>query len=162
VPIEDLTRDFSRAERRSAGDSDVAIRLEVAGPESDRRLAIVADAPARITWTRRLPPHAQLTSAVWLESGEGATARIGIADERTYEILGQVALGAAPVPAGARPADPVAPAWRPVTIDLSRYGGWQWSLFYRPAGTMWRLVLSVDASPRGTIAWHAPRLEARR
>jgi hypothetical protein len=150
VPIEDLTRDFTRAERRAGGNIDDAIRIEMAGPASDRRLAIVADAPARVTWSRRLPARARMATAVWLASGSGATARFGIADDRTYEIVAQVALTAD------------GGSWRPFVIDLGRYGGWQWSLFYRPAETTWRLVFSVDATPGGAIAWHAPRLEARR
>ncbi|MEZ5316794.1 MAG: hypothetical protein R2752_05285 [Vicinamibacterales bacterium] len=150
VPVEDLTRDLVRAERRAAGDPDVAIRMGLAGPAGDRRLALIADAPARITWRRRLPERAAIVTAVWLESGAGAIARVGIADDRTYEVLARVELHEH----GVR-------AWQPLVVDLGGYAGWQWSLFYRPGDTEWRLVFSVDASPGGTIAWGGVEIRKR-
>jgi hypothetical protein len=54
-----------------------------------------------------------------------------------------------------------------VTVDLSGYGGWQWSLFYRPWTTTWRLIFSTDVSPPGAApnpawdwaVWAEPAIE---
>jgi hypothetical protein len=58
--------------------------------------------------------------------------RIGISDRRTYEGLAsvQVATGGAEVP---------------LTVDLSKYGGWKLSLFYQPSRTTWEIIFNAGA-----------------
>ena len=105
----------------------------------------------------RFPTHVWLHTAVALvpdasgQMGPGVSVRIGIADNRSYEQL-----------VGLRVPPPVASAafWRPIDIDLRAYSGWQWSLFYRPWTILWRVNLSVDASPgAGVVAWRNPTLQ---
>jgi len=141
----DLIHELPNAERRTAGDIDAAIRVDRAGPQDDERPSILTTAPARIVWSLRFPPHAHLTTAVRLvgtSAGQGATARIGISDNRIYEQLARVV---------------VTPSqWQTVEVDLRRYAGFQWSLFYRPSQTTWRLNFSTDATPGGMVAWAIP------
>lgn len=120
---------------------------------------MVTDAPARVIWSVRLPSRARLETAVALlaessgNSGAGVSARIGISDDRRYDQLAAITLDGSVAQSR---------AWRPVSIDLGRYSGWQWSLFYRPWERTWRLVFSADATPGGTIAWARPVITGRR
>jgi hypothetical protein len=129
----------------------MAVRDEWVGLGSDRRRALVMHAPARVTWELRLPAKGRLRSAVALipdeQTDRGVTARLGIAGGRAYEGLWLQALG---------PGDE---AWTSIDVDLSAYGGWQWSLFYRPSSEVWSLVFAADATPAGRIAWAEPRVE---
>jgi len=147
VAFVDLIESLPAAERRAALPVDTAIRVDIVGPAGDIRPSIVTQAPARVIWSTRLPSRARLETAVTLaDHGHGATARIGISDDRRYEELANLALDGAAVPR----------TWRTVTIDLGAYSGWQWSLFYRPWERTWRLIFSADAAPAGTIAWARP------
>jgi hypothetical protein len=141
-----------QAERRSPGVLEQAIRVEAAGPPDDRRAALVIDAPARVTWSERLGAHARLRAAAVLVQGDGpeagVTLRIGVSDDRVYDVLFSRRFDAA---GGAD-------AWTPIDVDLSDYGGWQWSVFYRPWETAWRINVSVDAAPHGAIALDRPRI----
>ena len=140
------------AERRAPGVLDEKIRLDVAGPADDRRSALVIEAPARLTWLERVGAHAQFRAAAAFVTGgsgdAGVTLRIGVSDDRIYD------------PLFTRRFDAASPAsaWVPLEVDLSRYGGWQWSVFYRPSETTWRINLSVDAAPHGAIALDRPRI----
>jgi hypothetical protein len=102
-------------------------------------------APARVTWSLRLPPHAHLRTAARLvgaNASQGVTVRVGISDNRIYEQLARVV-----VPSS---------AWQDMDVDLTRYSGFQWSLFYRPSQTTWRLIFSADPTPGGAVAWAIP------
>lgn len=143
----DLIHELPNAERRAAGDIDTAIRPDRAGPQDDERPSLLMTAPARVVWSLRFPPHAHLTTAVRLipngtSPEQAVTARVGISDNRIYEQLARVV-----VPAS---------TWQSLDIDLSEYSGFQWSLFYRPSKTTWRLNFSADATPGGTVAWAIP------
>jgi hypothetical protein len=153
LEADDLIARLGDAERRAAGPIDEWIRIGSAGPAADRRVALLTTAPARVIWTRRLPARAWLETAVTLVEGDGAAARIGISDDRLYEPLARIQL----MP----PAEGQA-AWQPLRVDLGRYAGWQWSLFYRPSNVEWRLVFGADALPGGTVAWAHPVIKRRR
>lgn len=154
---------FAEAERRPPDPAAFSRETVVIGGVSRR--VIFAHPPTRLTYTLRLPARARLTTAIaikpeaWSGSGDGAVFRIGIADARRYDAL--FARQLAPRTA---PADR---AWIPVTVDLSGYGGWQWSLFYRPWETTWRLVFSTDISLPGAppdpswdwAVWAEPAIE---
>ena len=114
---------------------------------------MVTVAPVRVIWTGRLPARAWIDTAVMLVDGAGATARIGISDQRLYEGLTRIEL---------KPAADGAAAWQNVRVDLGSYSGWQWSLFYRPSEIEWRLVFAADATPGGTIAWARPVIKRLR
>jgi hypothetical protein len=144
-------------EKRAAGSIEDAVKTDDAGSGSNHARALYMRAPARVIWSITIPHHARLQTAVALVRdrtntsaplGSGVTIRVGIADKRSYEELARVAV--TPSAAGA-------PAWQPIDIDLGAYRGWQWSLFYRPDETPWRINFSVDAIPGpGTVAWKEP------
>lgn len=72
--------------------------------------------------------------------------RVGISDNRIYEGLTEAVLTTRE------------PRWTEVHAELSRYAGWQWSLFYHPDRTIWRLVLStdpLDGTP-AAVMWGTP------
>ena len=113
--------------------------------------ALIVQAPARITWTVRMPRQSRLTgSAALMPSPTGTTSsgvvlRLGVSNDRTYERFWRLALDRA---SEAR--------WQPIDIDLSAYSGWKFSVFYQPPLRDWKLVLSVDAAPGGTVAIAQP------
>jgi hypothetical protein len=157
-PSIDLVAELPRAERRAAGDIDAAIRPDVVGVGSNSRLAIVMHAPARVIWSLRLPARPHILTAVAIAPepdgslGSGVTARMGISDGRTYDQ--PFLLKLTPDPSGAV-------VWQNVDIDLHEYAGWQWSFFYRPSETTWRINFSADLSPGGTLAWARPSIDGK-
>ncbi len=124
---------------------------------------IATTPPSRVTWPLAIPPRARLHTAIAVRVGEGvagtAMFRIGIADARYYEELfrREVAFGPG-----------TTPDWVPADVDLSRYGGQQWSLFYHPSRRAWRIVLSTSVAtpaPDPTaiaLLWRAPDIRAER
>jgi hypothetical protein len=142
-------RQFGAAEKRPA-DSEFEIADYDAGGLA--RPSIVSSAPSRLTWTLRLPArgafHAQLHVRSDSIAGETLGFRVGVSDDRVYERLAQL------------PLSSTSRGWTPISVDLSRYAGRKWSLFYRPDARAWRLILSVDvdATARGGAhaVWGAP------
>lgn len=137
---ESLFDRFDAAERR--GVPSARTEIEIGGAS---RRVIVAHPPTRLTWTRRVPEHAWISTGAGLKPGGamlpgGAVLfRVAITDGRIHEILYSseltaASLGAAPMPA---------------TIDLRGFAGWQWSLFYRPGERDWRLMLTTAHAPSG-------------
>jgi hypothetical protein len=155
VAYVDLLETLPSADRRARPPIDAAIRADLAGPPGDLRPAILTSAPARVTWSTRLPSRARLETAIVLTGddhgapGGSATARIGISDDRRYEQLANISLDAG-----------AARAWQPVTIDLGGYSGWQWSLFYRPWERNWKIVFGADGEG-GRIAWARPVIRSK-
>ncbi len=136
----DLLSQMAAAERRAAGDVSRAIRADVFMAGDDGRMALVMEAPARTTWTVRLPHRAHFETAL---AGSGRL-RIGASTGRTYQEVAQInATG----------------AWTPVTIDLRELSEVKWSLFYQPLRMDWRLIINADVTAEGsTIALDRPRL----
>jgi hypothetical protein len=139
----DLLAALPAAERRAAGNVDEAVRVGQVFVDNGHEPALLLRAPARVTWTLRLPPRSALSASARLaanadgSAGAGVTLRVGLSDDRFYEgVL----------------SEPVGGEWRPVTADLGKYSGWQWSLFYRPSEIAWKLILNADATPGGTVA----------
>jgi hypothetical protein len=150
----DLVAALSTAERRALHDPDAAIRSEFLQVGANRLPAIVTEAPARIIFPVRMPAPARFLARVALQpESSGATVRVGIADDRSYDELVRLAL--AHQPNGAT-------AWQSVDVDLAAYSGWRWSLFYHPARRTWKLVLNADATPGGTVVWLQPTIDMRR
>jgi hypothetical protein len=162
---EDTVRliDQTPVEKRAGSPIEEAVRIEDTGSGADRARAIRMRAPTRVIWSVVIPFHARLRTAVALVPdhanadgplGPGVTVRIGIADKRSYEELARVPV--LPPSAGAA-------FWQPIDVDLGAYRGWQWSIFYRPGDTPWRLNFSVDAIPgAGTVAWREPAISGTR
>ena len=133
----DLMTIVGRAEVRPSRDAVQATIVTVGGVS---RRVLTATGAARVTWTLRIPARTSLHASVavvpasGMESGSAAVFRVGIADDRIYEelMMRRVAPGEA---AGDR-------SWIPIEVDLGRYGGFQWSLFYRPGSRIWKLILN--------------------
>jgi hypothetical protein len=116
-----------------------------------------------VTWPLAIQPRARLHTAIAVRAGEGAvgtaTFRIGISDARYYEELfrREVVFGPG-----------MTPDWVPADVDLSSYGGPQWSLFYHPSRRTWRIVLNTSVAtpaPDPTavaLLWRAPDIRGER
>jgi hypothetical protein len=152
TPAVDLLAELPRAERRAARAPDQSVRLDFVQSPSGSAPALLMEAPARVIYPVRLPRKARFASDVRLMPGGSAvTLRLGLSDDRRYHEVLRLPLDAT---TAAQPA-------RPVAVDLARFSGRQWSLFYRPARRNWKLILNVDATPQGTAAWMHPRVEMR-
>ena len=130
----DLLTTVDRAEKRLRGEP-VATTLVTLDGETEPAL----DVPviSRIVWTVRMPDRAILRTAPGapqLAAAGGARAlfRIGISDERSYDELLALEIGLES-----------AQGWKPVSIDLSKYSGFKWSLFYRPREKTWKVVFNT-------------------
>ena len=128
------------------------------------RWAVIVPEPSRLTWAAiHIPVRATLTTAIGILPGRPdrpaaeAAFRIGISDNRVYEILYRRLV---------RPREAATDrGWIPVTVDLSGYAGWQWSLFYHPSRRLWRLIFSMDGQPSDAgdwPAWAVPAVDGAR
>lgn len=146
----DLVRLSDRAEKRPAG-----ARLQVAQHEcgATTLAGLEVPVPSRLTYRLNFPQRARLATTPVLHGSPGAAAefRIGISDRRTYETLvTRIAMAAECSSGGAE-----------IAVDLSRYAGWQWSLFYRPDERTWELIFGVTAvsGEIHTAMWGMPRID---
>jgi hypothetical protein len=157
----DLLASLATAEKRPQGGVFTATIVTL-----DDKTQPVLEVPAssRVVWSERMPDHAVLTTAVGFPPvlgavGRGrATFRIGIADERSYDPLGAMEVRLEPQP-----------HWQPISIDLSKYGGFKWSLFYRPRQKIWKVAFSATldglgrpAAATDSLYWARPVIEERR
>lgn len=153
IQVLDLVGDFQRAEKRP---SATAFQVAEHTLASVRHATIDGSTPSRIIYTTRFPAHGVLRTDVAVlpasQSGGGAVRfRIGISDRRLYEPLAERIVTV---------ADTARAGWTHLAVDLSRYGGWQWSLFYRPGRHAWQLILNADQIEGQTRAlWGAPAVE---
>ena len=147
----DLVKLSDRAEKRPAG-ARFAVAERRCGAATLAGLDVPV--PSRVTYRLNFPGRARLVTIPVLDGGPGATAefRIGISDRRTYETLVTRAVESAECASG--PAE--------ITVDLSRYAGWQWSLFYRPDERIWELIFGVTAigGELQTALWGVSRIES--
>ena len=114
------------------------------------RATIAAPVPSRAIWVTPLPRRGWLSLFVGVPSspaGCSARFRFGVSDDRIYE--------------GLASDTPPAGAWRELRVDLSRYAGRKFSIFYRPDGVSWRLVFSADqiVEESCTGFWGEPTIE---
>lgn len=125
-----------------------------------RRATIDAPAASRIIYTTRFPAHCMLTTDVAVlpaidSAGDGRVRfRIGISDGRVYEPLAEQIVTA---------LDTQRTGWTTIAVDMSLYGGRQWSLFYRPGRRAWQLIFNADQVAGQTRAlWGAPGVDTDR
>jgi hypothetical protein len=149
VRVIDLVRELDHAEARPAPGSFAVSEFVTAGVS---RPSIVTTAPSRLVFVMPFPRRATFRTAVAIVPAAAASVRfrVGISDDRIYELLAD-----ATVPAGSS-------AWTEISADLSAYAGWKWSVFYRPDRRSWRLVLSTDVAagvPVGAV-WGVPGIDA--
>lgn len=156
----DLLQELQRAEVRPAPPAPDAVRIVAADVAGRSMRSLSVRVPTRVVIAVRIPNNATLstflaTQGFGAREGRGGVVfRLGISDNRTYEQLLEHSILA-----------PDPPAWVPVRVDLSRYAGWQWSIFYHPSRLMWRIVLSTypvlpgDGDLRGL--WASPVIQGR-
>jgi hypothetical protein len=120
--------------------------------------AIAVPASSRMTWMfDPLPRRGALTATAAVAAGAApvrVSFRVGISDGRIYETLLEQAIATTPGPE----------TRTPIRVHLGRYAGPQWSLFYRPDGRRWELILAtttLDGMPEA-VYWVAPGLETDR
>lgn len=131
-----------------APDAVIVGPVTVAG---DTRPGVSVRVPSRITVGASIPARAALTVALALVGpmtdlppDRGVTFAVGISDGRVYETLTERTV---------RVAD--GQTWHAVGVDLGRYGGPQWSLFYRPSAIRWQITLSAYPAGVGAEALRA-------
>lgn len=150
----DLARLLPTAERRGLAPGKEPATIVVDGVGSDLRPAIAVVVPSRITWRGlRFANRTVLRTSVSARVGDASSQmvfRIGVSDDRTYEELARQVVTAG------------TPGWTDVHVDLSRYAGWQWSIFYHPDRRCWNLVFNVSgrAAPDAEGLWARPALYA--
>ena len=145
VPVVDLIREFDRAEKRPPAGFQIVDRAI----DGTAHPAIVAPVPSRLTIPLPLPRRGVLRAFVALEPAGGVVRlRVGISDDRIYERLTDLVLSSEPR------------SWVPLSVDLSAYAGWKWSLFYRPERVVWHLVLAADSldGRRSAALWGSPEI----
>jgi hypothetical protein len=150
----DLLRALPRAERRGLAPVGEPAEATIDGFGTDVRPSIAVGVPSRIIWRGlRFPKRSLVRTSVGARRGAASTDilfRIGISDDRVYEELARHVVKAD------------TPGWTDVRVDLSRYAGWQWSLFYHPDRRCWNLIFNVSAShgtaPAVEGLWAQPAL----
>jgi hypothetical protein len=128
----DLLSALPSADKRAAGDLATAVRTDVFIADGDSRMALVMEAPARVTWRVQLPLHARLRSAI---AGSGRL-RVGASNGRSFHEIGQVDATA---------------AWTPIDLDLRTLSEVKWSVFYQPLRMDWQLIFNADATSPGAV-----------
>jgi hypothetical protein len=155
----DLLAELPHAERHAAHPLDAAIHPDLVDVDGRLQPALVTWAPVRIVWPIHFTERAELRGRVALlppsdpNREDGVVVHIGITDGRLFDWLWQQTLRP--------PAPGTQTTSHPIAIDLSPYSGWHWSLFYRPDQIAWRLYLTADLAPGGTVAWAGLRIEGR-
>jgi hypothetical protein len=153
----DLLSLLSHAEKRPLGVSGTAFSFRTVQIGGQSQPAVAVPQPSRVGWVLKIPRRATLTGYAGLEpdatgkyAGD-ATFRIGVSGGKLYEQVFERRLNPA-----ANEADR---AFVPLSIDLSAWAGWQWSLFYRPSESSWKIVFSVDGpATSNTPYWVAPMI----
>lgn len=157
----DLIQALPSAEQRSQLPRTEGIVVVDADVDGTVRQSLRTCGPARIIWTTCLPRKAVIRTAIALDrehSAQGAALalRIGVSGKRRYDMLFRQEF-----PPSTGPGDLT---WVPVSLRLSRYTDFQWSLFYRPWELTWNIVFSTDAElVNGRPAcgyWAIPRIES--
>lgn len=153
----DLLDHVPSAEIRPEGRPPDAVQVMAAVVGGDARRSLSVAVPSRVAMRLRIPPHAVFSTALGVdaraghEAGSGVAFSVGISDGRTYERLLERTILAAD-----------SASWQPATMDLRRYAGWQWSLFYHPSSITWQIVLNAYAAgpPSETLRalWAVPAI----
>lgn len=143
------------AERAEVRPSRNAIQPTIVTIGGVSRRSLASEGTTRVTWRLRLPARAVLLTSIGIVPEDStrsasATFRVGVADDRVYEEL----LTRRVMPAAVA-ADRT---WIPIDIDLGAYGGFQWSLFYRPGQQDWKVILNTVVTGRAIAAWAEPTI----
>lgn len=151
----DLLAQLDLAEKRPLG---VALVLDEPTIGGRSYPSLVTPAPSRVTWTiGRLPRRGWLRAGLGVSPAAGTSRvnfRVGISDGRTYETLAEQIVS----------SEDASDGWRWLAVDLSRYAGPQWRLFFRPDARRWEIILAtaaIDGAPPAAY-WAAPRIDTDR
>lgn len=142
-----------------SGRPDLFVVQDVVLADQPKR-ALIVPQPSRVTWKVNVPARAVLTGGAGIlpsPSGGAAGATrlyIGISNGRFFSGLLDEHLPPASAVAGG--------AWLPIRIDLARYGGWQWSVFYRPWEITWDVIFNVNGPGPAAVALGNLAIEGRR
>jgi hypothetical protein len=154
IRVIDLVRDLPRAEKRPDASAFEVAEHTVSAV---RHASIAAAVPSRMIFTTQFPAHGLLRMDLAVMAGpgtgdDGAVGfRIGVSDGRLYESLANRTVTV---------ADTNRNGWTPLAVDVSLYGGRQWSLFYRPDAHAWQLIFNADQRAGTTRAlWGAPGVD---
>jgi hypothetical protein len=155
IRVVDLVGQLPQAVTRPADGVFTTVPLDT---EAGVLPAIVVPPASRMTWSPEvLPRRGVLSATAGVTTADGparVSFRVGISDGRVYETLAEQVVattGAEDVRA-------------PVRVDLGRYGGPQWRIFYRPDNRRWSLILAtalLDGTPR-RVYWVAPGIDTDR
>ena len=152
VRVIDLARHFDRAEKRPLH-GDFRLAQHTLG--NITRATVAVPVPSRVIWTTRLPRRASLHVLAAISDPTNTSVvrfRIGISDDRIYEGLAERIVRSTDTRSG----------WVPLEANLGAYAGPKLSLFYRPDGRAWRLVMSTDRidGPADVAFWGEPGVDA--
>jgi hypothetical protein len=156
----DFLQALPQAQIRPA-DQPAVVRVVDAHLNGEVKRSLSASVPSRVVFTLQIPGAAVFAASLGVDASgshsddEGVTFRLGISDGRTYEqLLDRSIL--------ARDGE----EWVPARVDLARYAGWQWSLFYHPSSITWQIVLNTYSAGSGAEhlrgLWATPRIEGRK
>lgn len=127
-PEIDLVAQFDTAEKRSNLPPAKAFEVRDLTVNGETRKSIFCHPTSRITWRITVPDDAVLRTWIalapdaWTKEGDGVLFRIGVSDGARYQELANEYMNPYGEQSDRR--------WRPVTIDLSWYGGRQVDLIF--------------------------------
>ena len=127
-----MLRLFQDAERRPLHGSFELKEHTFAGVP---RASLVVPAESRVTWKLFVPHRGRLQMFVAFAEASAASVavRVGVSDNRVYNTLTERTISSAEAARG----------WVALDVDLSTYAGRKWSLFYRPDGRKWQIIVGT-------------------
>ena len=147
----DIIEHEAAAEKRPVGGHFELREVSCGG---NARMALSVPASSRVILPLMLPARGVLTTGLAVDGPPGSAVlfRIGISDDRIYEPLESIRAAAEDCGAG----------WLPMSVDLHRYAGRKFSLFFQPDRRTWRLVLAtnVEAGEVTAAYWGRPEISS--
>lgn len=155
-PAVDLIAQFDAAEKRSSLSSAKAFEVRDLTVNGEQKRSLFMHPTSRITWRVTIPDDAVLRTWIalapdaWNKESDGVLFRVGVSDGARYHELATEYVN----PYG----EQTDRRWRPLTIDLSWYGGRQIDLIFN---TNTSLPGKGDNSAYDWAYWGAPGIYAR-
>lgn len=155
-PEVDLVTQFDAAEKRSNLPLLKAFEIRDLTVNGETKKSIFMHPTSRLTWRVTVPDDAVLRTWIslapdaWSKEGDGVLFRIGVSDGSRYQPLATEYINPFTEQSDRR--------WRPITIDLSWYGGRQVDLIFNTNSS----PESKGDNPANDWAyWGAPGIYAR-
>ncbi|MBI1872590.1 MAG: hypothetical protein HYZ58_16035 [Acidobacteria bacterium] len=156
APEIDLVAQFETAEKRSNMPLTKAFEIRDLTVNGETRKSIFEHPTSRITWRITVPDDAVLRTWIalapdaWNKEGDGVLFRVGVSDGARYQELAKEHVNPYAEQSDRR--------WRPITIDLSWYGGRQVDLIFNTNSS---LPDKGDNAANDWAYWGAPAIYAR-